>query len=81
MVFTKLIWLMLVICVFFYSTAFAQGDFYGGKVLRIVVGFPPGGGYDTYSRLIARHLGRHIPGNPTIVVDNMTGAVFHAPHF
>ena len=74
MLFTKLIWLTLVVCVFFHSTALAQGDFYGGKVLRIVVGFPPGGGYDTYSRLIARHLGRHIPGNPTIIVENMTGA-------
>jgi tripartite-type tricarboxylate transporter receptor subunit TctC len=74
MLFTKIIWLTLVICVFCHSTAFAQGDFYAGKVLRIVVGFPPGGGYDTYSRLIARHLGRHIPGNPTIVVENMTGA-------
>jgi tripartite-type tricarboxylate transporter receptor subunit TctC len=43
-------------------------------VLRIVVGFSPGGGYDTYSRLIALHFGRHIPGNPTIVIENMTGA-------
>jgi tripartite-type tricarboxylate transporter receptor subunit TctC len=74
MLLPKLIWLTLVVCIFFHSTAFAEGDFYGGKVLRIVVGFPPGGGYDTYSRLIARHLGRHIPGNPTIIVENMTGA-------
>lgn len=74
MLFTKPIWLTLVVCVFLHSTALAQGDFYSGKVLRIVVGFLPGGGYDTYSRLNARHFGRHIPGNPTIVVENMTGA-------
>jgi tripartite-type tricarboxylate transporter receptor subunit TctC len=49
-------------------------DFYRGKVVRIVVGFPPGGGADVYSRLIARHLGRFIPGNPTLVVTNMPGA-------
>jgi tripartite-type tricarboxylate transporter receptor subunit TctC len=40
-------------------------NFYQGKIVRIVVGFPPGGGADVYSRLIARHLGRHIPGDPT----------------
>ena len=56
------------------ATAFGQDSFYRGKVLRIIVGFPPGGGYDTYTRLIARHWGKHIPGNPTIVVDNMSGA-------
>ncbi len=42
--------------------------------MRIVVGFPPGGGADVYSRLIARHLGRFIPGNPTLAVSNMPGA-------
>ncbi len=52
----------------------AVGAFYRGKVLRIVVGFPPGGGADVYSRLIARHLGRFIPGNPTLAVTNMAGA-------
>jgi tripartite-type tricarboxylate transporter receptor subunit TctC len=52
----------------------AVADFYRGKVVRIVVGFPPGGGADVYSRLIARHLGRFVPGNPTIAVNNMPGA-------
>ncbi len=64
----------------------AQDDFYRGKTIRIVVGFGPGGGYDAYSRAIARHLGRHVPGAPTVVVENMPGAdgllaantVFHA---
>ena len=49
-------------------------SFYRGKVVRIIVGFPPGGGADVYSRLIARHLGRFIPGNPTLAVTNMPGA-------
>ena len=52
----------------------AVGDFYRGKTVRIVVGFSAGGGYDQYSRLIARHLSRHIPGNPNVLVDNMAGA-------
>lgn len=49
-------------------------DFYRGKTVRIIVGFSAGGGYDAYSRLIGRHLHKHIPGNPSIVVDNMAGA-------
>ena len=52
----------------------AVADFYRGKVVRIFVGFPPGGGADIYSRVIARHLGRYIPGNPTLAVVNMPGA-------
>ena len=49
-------------------------SFYRSNVVRIIVGFPPGGGADVYSRLIARHLGRFIPGNPTLAVTNMPGA-------
>jgi tripartite-type tricarboxylate transporter receptor subunit TctC len=52
----------------------AAAPFYEGKSIRLIVGFSAGGGFDTYSRLIGRHLGRHIPGNPAIVVENMTGA-------
>src|SRR3990167_4036002 len=52
----------------------AQESFYKGKTIRIIVGFPAGGGYDTYARLIARHMGKYIPANPTIIVENMTGA-------
>src|ERR1700686_5478872 len=48
--------------------------FYRGKTVGITVGSAAGGGYDTYARLVARHLGRHIPGNPTIIVQNMPGA-------
>ena len=52
----------------------AVADFYRGKTVRVVVGFAPGGGYDAYSRLIARHVGKHIPGNPNVIVENMPGA-------
>jgi tripartite-type tricarboxylate transporter receptor subunit TctC len=54
--------------------AWARRSFYKGKVIRIVEAYAAGGGYDTYGRLIGRHLGRHIPGKPTVVVENMTGA-------
>jgi len=52
----------------------ASDDFYRGKTIRIIVGFAAGGGFDTYSRAIARHMGKFIPGNPSIAVENMTGA-------
>jgi len=48
-------------------------SFYNGKTVRIVVGFSAGGGYDQYSRVIARHLSKYIPGNPAVIVDNMPG--------
>jgi tripartite-type tricarboxylate transporter receptor subunit TctC len=54
----------------------AQDTFYKGKTVRIIVGAAAGGGYDTYSRTIARHMGKHVPGNPAFVVDNMPGAGF-----
>ncbi|MDP6561241.1 MAG: hypothetical protein QF619_14170, partial [Candidatus Binatia bacterium] len=56
------------------STAALAKEFYNGKTIRFVVGFSPGGGYDTYTRAVARHFGKHIPGNPTPIVQNMTGA-------
>jgi tripartite-type tricarboxylate transporter receptor subunit TctC len=52
----------------------AAAPFYEGKTIRLIVGFSAGGGFDTYSRVIARHMGKHIPGKPAIVVENMTGA-------
>jgi len=48
--------------------------FYKGKTITIVVASSPGGGYDLYGRMIARHIGKHIPGNPTILPQNMAGA-------
>jgi tripartite-type tricarboxylate transporter receptor subunit TctC len=60
------------------AAAYAGPDsgeaFYRGKVLTLFVGYGPGGGYDLVARVLARHLGSHIPGNPTIVVQNMPGA-------
>ena len=55
-------------------SAETQESFYRGKTVRIVVGFTAGGGFDVYSRAIARHMTRHIPGHPTIIVENMPGA-------
>ena len=49
-------------------------DFYRGKTVRVVVGFSTGGGYDQYARLLIRHIGRHTPGNPVYIVQNMPGA-------
>jgi tripartite-type tricarboxylate transporter receptor subunit TctC len=48
--------------------------FYKGKTMQLLIGFGPGGGYDLYGRLVARHMGRFIPGNPTLVPQNMAGA-------
>src|SRR5918996_4837955 len=50
------------------------GDYYQGKTIRFVVGFAAGGGYDAYTRMIARYIGRYIPGHPSTVVENMDGA-------
>jgi tripartite-type tricarboxylate transporter receptor subunit TctC len=52
----------------------SANDFYKGKTIRFVVGLAPGGGYDLSARTVGRHMGKHIPGNPTIIVENMTGA-------
>jgi tripartite-type tricarboxylate transporter receptor subunit TctC len=52
----------------------ATQDFYQGKVIRIVVGFSPGGAFDAYSRSLSRHMPKYIPGNPVITVENMPGA-------
>jgi tripartite-type tricarboxylate transporter receptor subunit TctC len=54
--------------------ASAADDFYKGKTITIVVGYSAGGGYDHYARLVSRHIGRHIPGEPAVIVQNMPGA-------
>lgn len=56
------------------SSASAQEPFYKGKTIRIIVGLSAGGGYDRAARIISRHLGKYIPGNPDIIVQNMAGA-------
>jgi tripartite-type tricarboxylate transporter receptor subunit TctC len=55
----------------------AQADeFYKGKTIRLIVATTPGGGFDAYSRMLARHMGKHIPGSPALIVENMPGAAF-----
>ena len=56
------------------SAAQSVADFYAGKSINVLIGFTPGGGYDIYGRTLARHMGRHIPGNPRLVPQNMPGA-------
>lgn len=56
------------------AAADAVADFYRGRTITLVIGFSVGGGYDLYARLLARHLGRHIPGEPGIVPQNREGA-------
>jgi tripartite-type tricarboxylate transporter receptor subunit TctC len=66
---------MLSAIAIFISSARADArEFYDGKTIRIVVGYAPGGGYDFYARLLARYMGKYIPGNPAFVVENMPGA-------
>jgi tripartite-type tricarboxylate transporter receptor subunit TctC len=48
--------------------------FYAGRTVQLVIGYATGGGYDDYARMLGRHVGRHIPGRPTVVVQNMPGA-------
>jgi tripartite-type tricarboxylate transporter receptor subunit TctC len=56
------------------ASAQSVAEFYAGRQINMIVGSTPGGGYDTQGRLVAKHLGKHIPGNPTVVVQNMPAA-------
>jgi tripartite-type tricarboxylate transporter receptor subunit TctC len=56
------------------ASAQSAADFYKGKTIQIVVGFGVGGGYDLYARALSRYLGKHLPGNPNVVVQNLEGA-------
>lgn len=58
----------------FASMGLTAPEFYEGKTVRLSVGFSAGGGFDLWARLVSRHLGKHIPGNPTVIVENVTGA-------
>jgi len=75
---TKVSWSLVVLIALIFlagtTTKSTADEFYQGKTIRFVVGFSAGGGFDTYTRLIARHFGKHVPGNPTTVVENKTGA-------
>jgi tripartite-type tricarboxylate transporter receptor subunit TctC len=65
---------LLALAAFGAVPAFAQNPFYRGKTVTVVVSSSAGGGYDTMARAIARYLGKHIPGNPRVLVSNMPGA-------
>lgn len=52
----------------------AQENFYQGKTIQLIVGYSAGGGYDIFGRTVARHIGKHIPGNPNVIVRNVPGA-------
>jgi tripartite-type tricarboxylate transporter receptor subunit TctC len=56
------------------APADAVSDFYAGRQVTLIIGSAPGGGYDVYARAVARHMGKYIPGNPSIIVQNMDGA-------
>lgn len=67
----------LSLAIFFWlcsTTPVSSQEFYKGQTIRILVGASPGGSFDAFSRTIARHIGKYIPGNPTVVAENMTGA-------
>src|SRR5678815_1272383 len=68
------LWQFLIAMLLFLPGSLYADDFYKGKAIRVIVGGSPGGGFDIYTRAMARHMGKHIPGNPTLVVENMTGA-------
>lgn len=63
----------IVLALLFGSTGLAAEPFYEGKTIKIIAVHPPGGGYDAYARLFARHISKHIPGNPKAIVINMPG--------
>ena len=56
------------------AAAQSPADFYRGKTVQFIVGYPPSGGFDAYTRAAARFIGKHIPGQPTVIVTNMPGA-------
>ena len=65
---------ILALCPISVGHAQSAADFYKGKNVDLYIGYSAGGGYDVYARSLARHMGRFIPGNPTIVPKNMPGA-------
>jgi tripartite-type tricarboxylate transporter receptor subunit TctC len=66
--------ILFVLTIFSPPNLLKAAPYYEGKVIRIAVAFPPGGGYDRMARILARHLPRYIPGKPTVIVENMPGA-------
>ena len=70
----KSICLTLLICILWTSNVWAQSPFYQGKTITVVAAASAGSAYDLYARLMAQFMGKHIPGNPSFIVQNMTGA-------
>ena len=71
---TLFLWVVLSSFVFAPAAPRANAQVYKDKTLTFIVGYSPGGSFDLYARVIARHIGKHLPGNPTRIVENMTGA-------
>lgn len=72
-----ILWMFIVFFVlgiFIFPNAPQAAPYYEGKVIKIIVGFTPGGGYDRMARLLAKHLPKYIPGKPTIIIENLPGA-------
>ena len=67
-------YLMTLACIFLTSGAWAQSPFYQGKTITVIAAASAGSAYDLYARLMAQFMGKHIPGNPSFIVQNMTGA-------
>lgn len=72
--FTTLLLISFVISFFIFAGELRAAPYYEGKVLKIIVSFPPGGGYDRMARILAKYLSKYIPGKPTVIVENMPGA-------
>ena len=71
----KTLFVIFVSLVCFFANAPSYGaSLYEGKTITIIVGYKPGGGYDRYARLIGKHLPKHIPGRPGVIIQNMPGA-------
>ena len=68
------IFVSFIITLLWLAGADAQTPFYQGKTISIIVGYQAGDGYDIWSRLLAAHMGKHIPGNPGMIAQNMPGA-------
>ena len=71
---SKLLYLLCTTAALAAAPALAQESFYKGKTFTVVIGYSPGGGYDSYGRMLARHINRHIDGRPEVIVQNLPGA-------
>jgi tripartite-type tricarboxylate transporter receptor subunit TctC len=66
--------MVFALCLSAASRAQSAEEFYKGKIIRVIIGYAPGGGFDAYARLLAEHLPRHLPGTPNAIVQSMPGA-------